>query len=212
MTAPKGRQEPLMKSRTGLVQVIAGASLAIVFAAPAEAAPPAPSSGSTAAGSSGVDQANCVYDEMSDANVLTMVDTYLQQDATGKPEVEKAIAAAYKTCAAKYGWKTDRSDLAGEIALQGAVIDVVMQDMADTGLKDDGAVVRIWDKLSEEDVDRLLEDGWEKDAALTARLRQALIDGGVPDKGDMLKNGVIVLVAASREAAAMDRWLHGDKL
>jgi hypothetical protein len=32
----------------------------------------------------------------------------------------------------------------------------------------------------------------------------------VPDKGDMLKNGVIVLVATSREAAAMDRWLHGD--
>jgi hypothetical protein len=199
-----------MKVRTDLGRLAASATLACILAASAVAAPPAPA-GSQGAGDSRGDQANCVYDSMSDAEVLAMVDTYLQQDATGKPDVEKAMAAAYKKCAAKYGWKTNRSDLAGEVALQAAVIDVIMQDMIDAGLKDDSAILKIWDKLSESDVDHLLDDGWDKDAQLVARLRKALVDGGVPDKGDMMKNGVIVLVAASRESAAMDSWLHGDK-
>ena len=199
-----------MKVRTNLVRLVASAAIASIPAASAFAAPPTPG-GSQAGGNAQVEQANCVYDQLSDASVLAMVDTYLQQDATGKPDVEKAMAVAYKTCVAKYGWKTDRSDLAGEVALQAAVIDVVMQDMVDDGLKDDGVILKIWDKLAEADVDRLLDDGWDKDSALSARLRKALVDGGVPDKGDMLKNGVIVLVAASRESAAMDRWLHGDK-
>jgi hypothetical protein len=198
-----------MKVRSGFVRLAASAAVACISAAMAGATPPAPG-GSQGSGNSQIDQANCVYDRMSDADVLAMVDTYLQQDAGGKADVEKAMGVAYKACAAKYGWKTDRSGLAGEVALQGAVVDVIMQDMVDDGLKDDASILQIWNKLSEADVDRLLDDGWDKDAALSARLRKALIDGGVPDKGDMLKNGVIVLVATSREAAAMDRWLHGD--
>jgi hypothetical protein len=193
-----------MEFRTGLVRLAASAAAVSLLATNAFAAPPAPGGGAP------VEQANCVYDLLSDASVLAMVDTYLRRDAGGKADVERAMAVAYKTCAAKYGWKTDRSDLAGEIALQGGVIDVVMQNMIDAGLKDDDNILQIWDKLTEDDVGRLLEDGWEKDATLSARLRKALIDGGVPDKGDMLKNGVIVLVAASREAAAMDEWTHGD--
>jgi hypothetical protein len=193
-----------MEFRTGLVRLAASAAAVSLLATNAFAAPPAPSGGAP------VEQANCVYDQLSDASVLAMVDTYLRRDAGGKADVERAMAVAYKTCAAKYDWKTNRSDLAGEIALQGGVIDVVMQNMIDAGLKDDDNILQIWDKLTEDDVGRLLEDEWEKDAALSARLRKALIDGGVPDKGDMLKNGVIVLVAASREAAAMDEWTHGD--
>jgi hypothetical protein len=199
-----------MKFRTGLVRLAASAAVACFYTAGAFAAPPAPGSrGGGESSGAPVEQANCVYDQLSDANVMAMVDTYLQQDAGGKADVERAMSVAYKACAAKYGWKTDRSDLAGEIALQGGVIDVVMQDMVDDGLKDDDNVLQIWNKLTEADVGKLLEDGWEKDAALSARLRKALLDGGVPDKGDMMKNGVTVLVAASREAAAMDQWTHG---
>ena len=194
-----------MNARPGLVLLAVGVALLYAARAPASAAPPA------GANAAAVDQANCVYDQLSDRDALAMVGAYLQQDAARKPDVEKALGAAYKICAAKYGWKTDRRKLAAEIALQGAVIDVIIQDMVDSGLKNNAALLEIWNTLIEEDVGRLLEDGWQNDAALASRLRKALLNGGVPDRGDMLKNGVIVLVAASREAAAMDRWLHPNK-
>ena len=199
-----------MRARHGLRLLVSSAGLicaltGLALTRPAQAAPPA---GAEAAA---VDQANCVYDQLSDPDALAMVDTYLRQDAARKPDVETSLRAAYKICAAKYGWKADRSELAAEIALQGAVIDVVIQNMVDDGLSQAGALLQIWNGLTEDDVGRLLEDNWQTDASLAGRLRTALVDGGVPDRGGMLKNGVIVLVAASREAAAMDRWLHGER-
>ena len=191
----------LLASSAGLICALMGPALI----PPAQAAPPA------SADAAAVDQANCVYDQLSDPDALAMVDTYLRQDATRKPDVETSLGAAYKICAAKYGWKTDRSELAAEIALQGAVIDVVIQKMVDDGLSQAGALLQIWNGLTENDVGRLLEDNWQTDASLAGRLRKALVDGGVPDRGEMVKNGVVVLVAASREAAAMDRWLHGER-
>ena len=198
-----------MRVRLGLSRLALSAALTAALTGaltgPVLAAPP------LGADAAAVDQANCVYDQLSDSDALAMVDTYLQQDAGRKPAVEKALGAAYEICVAKYGWTKDRSQLAAEIALQGGVIDVIIQNMVDAGLREDRALLEVWNKLSEDDVGRLLEDGWQKDAALASRLRTALLDGGVPDTGDMIKNGLVVLVAASREAAAMDRWLHADK-
>ena len=131
-----------MRVRLGLGQLALSTSLIAALTAPVQAAPPA------GADAAAVDQANCVYDQLSDSDALAMVDTYLQQDARRKPAVEKALGAAYKDCAAKYGWTTDRSQLAAEIALQGGVIDVIIQNMVDAGLKQDRALLEVWNKLT----------------------------------------------------------------
>ncbi len=155
---------------------------------------------------------NCVYSAMSDADVVKMVDVYLRRATAEKPAVEQAISAAYATCAAKYAWKGDRRDLAGQIALQGAVIDVVLGYMTEHGLKDDGVVVAIWKKLGDDDLKPLLAEDWDNDKTLTAKLRKALVDGGLPDKADMIDNGLLVLVSATRQSAAMNQWLIGVPL
>lgn len=190
--------------------VLAGVALLAVLLAgssfSASAAPPPP------VDKAALDQANCVYNTMSDADVVKMVDVYLRRDAAEKPAVEQAISAAYATCTAKFGWTMDRRDLAGQIALQGAIIDVVLGYMTDHGLKDDGVVVAVWKKLGDDDLKPLLAQDWDKDDKLSAKLRKALVDGGVPDKTEMIDNGILVLVSATRQSAAMNQWLLGVPL
>ncbi|MBI1361077.1 MAG: hypothetical protein GC155_12445 [Alphaproteobacteria bacterium] len=189
--------------KSGWTLTGAAVLLALLMESPLPAAAAPPSTADAAV----LQEANCVYDGMSDAEVVKMVDVYLRRDDTEKPAVEQAISAAYATCAAKFNWKTDRRDLAGQIALQGAIIDVVLGYMTQHGLKDDGVIVNVWNKLGDDDLKPLLAQDWDKDEALAARLHKALVDGGVPDQGEMIDNAVLVLMSATRQSAAMNQWL-----
>lgn len=200
-----------MTERTCFARSVGLAVLLFSSLAPAFAAPPPPPAGQAPRSLGELDktsmqEASCVYDALSDAQVVMMVDTYLNDDQAKKPEVEKMLAAPQKTCGDKYQWSAQKHQLASEIALQSGVIDILLQDMVDNGLKDDGVVVKVWQTLPDDQLAPLFKDGWSSDQALVDRLKKALVDAGVPDKADVLDNGAIVLAAATRESGAMDRW------
>jgi hypothetical protein len=160
------------------------------------------------------DELYCVYDLLADDDLYLIADVYL--DNTDEKDdidrADRAIDAATSKCDAKYNWNGDLEGIASGVAVDGAIVDVITDDLSST-ISDDKmeTIFALLDKLSDADLDAIADGKAEDDGPFHQKLTAALIADGVPDKNDVMDNAFIVMKAAVDAAAQIVDWIDEKK-
>lgn len=131
----------------------------------------------------------CIYEKLTEEYDYEIVaEAYLagdSQDADMLAVLDKAADA----CAGQFGMTEEQKSIATEIAIYGSTADYLSDELSFAGVSDDAidGVFSVMDEMSDEDADLIYDnEKWRDDAAMTGRLRTALVAKGVPNKDDLI--------------------------
>lgn len=147
---------------------------------------------------------NCVRDGLSREDAAVVVAAYFEQGAEAKAAA--VLTPPARACRTRHGWSDAQMHLSETLAQNIAIVEELTGSLAAGGLKDRGALDRVWSGLPATERTRLLETRWANDSAFLARLQVLLIDAGVPNKPDLLTDALIVLEATSHAVATSNKW------
>jgi hypothetical protein len=156
------------------------------------------------------DEMYCVYEAISKDDPYLIADSYLDPTLSDE-EIKKADATLKKhvaACAAKYSWSADRRDLASDIGVHDAIIDVVAEDLVDEGVKEEQLekILASLDKLASADVDAFYDNKWYDDAAFKTRIGAGLVATGFPNDEYLLEGALVMMESSVITAMSMARW------
>lgn len=153
----------------------------------------------------------CVYEKaIEDFDLyLSIADSYLVEgDVARDSEDGKKLVAFTADCTAKYGWETERAELASAMAIVGASADIVeLEDLFDMTEEQIGAIFVTIDEISDEDYAAFESRSWEEDT-LMARVTALLKKNGFPaDQDDAAYSGMLLMEVNIVGLALIEEWI-----
>lgn len=145
----------------------------------------------------------CVYEKlMASLDYEFVAEAYLAND----PDDEDMIAVlkdAADGCAAQYGMNEEQKSTASEVGIYGATADYLAEELLMVGVAEDvvDSLYGLVDELSDADLDVMFAEDWWKNAAVSGRVKAAVLSKGVPDDSVSVDNAMRIVELS---AFAMD--------
>lgn len=131
----------------------------------------------------------CIYEKVTEgADYEWVAEAYLAGDSQDQ-DMLAVLDKAGDACAIEFGMTPEQISIATEIAIYGSTADYLSDELSFAGVSDDviDSVFNVMEEMSDEDLDMIYDkDNWRDDAAMTGRLRTALVAKGVPNKDDLM--------------------------
>lgn len=159
----------------------------------------------------------CVFDVLSQTDAFyDIADVWVAPDPVQADidAADKVLADAVKECADKYGWTEDVQELGAAIGLHGSVVEVVTDDMALEGVKEE-QLQGIFDLLAdidEDDAAAFSDVAWVGDHGFKKKMYRALVRFGLPNEDKALENSMLVLESSVLTAQAIAKWMDAKGL
>jgi hypothetical protein len=163
----------------------------LVFAAPAVGQPP-------------VEETDCIYNALSDKDVVTVVDDALLSTEDTKREADAIFLKARTACVALFSWTPKQADAAETIAFHTAVIDVLGPRLGT--VEDLDRVFDILVAMPVEDQLRFIKDDWAEDDTFTNKIVAKLVAAGFAEENGEVEDAVNVMESSVLIAAATATW------
>lgn len=145
----------------------------------------------------------CVYEKLvSSLDYEFVAEAYLADD----PDDEDMIAALKKAadaCASQHGMNEEQKSTASEVGIYGATADYLAEELLMVGVAEDvvNSLYGLVDELSDADLDVMFAEDWRKNAAVSGRVKAAVLSKGVPDDSVSMDNAMRIVELS---AFAMD--------
>ena len=132
---------------------------------------------------------SCIYMKLTEGlDYEWVAEAYLMGDSQDQDMLD-ALDEAGDACAEEFDMTDEQRSIATEIGIYGSTADYLSDELSYAGVSDDAidGVFDVVDDMSDEDLDMIYDkDNWREDAAMTGRLRTALVAKGVPNKDDLI--------------------------
>lgn len=145
----------------------------------------------------------CVYEKLvASLDYEFVAEAYLADD----PDDEDMIAAlkeAADACASQHGMNEEQKSTASEVGIYGATADYLAEELLMVGVTEDvvDSLYGLVDELSDADLDVMFAEDWRKNAAVSGRVKAAVLSKGVPDDSVSVDNAMRIVELS---AFAMD--------
>jgi hypothetical protein len=157
-------------------------------------------------------EAFCVFDKLDEGDgFYDVAEAFLYDDAAADllKRADDAMKASVDACAALHSWDAAERELATSIGRYASVADYLGEELWIEVLDNDEIeyVFNALDRLSSQEVERLLDDAWLDDEAFTKRLDAVLIESKFPaDDAYLLETGRLMMEATVLTTLAVDKW------
>jgi hypothetical protein len=157
-------------------------------------------------------EAYCVFDKVAEGDAhYDIAEVFLYDDAAADivKRADDAMRTAADSCAGLHSWDAAERELAISIGRYGSVTDYLGEELWIEGLDDDEIdyVFNALDRLSRQEIERLLDDSWLDDGAFTKRLDAVLIESKFPaDDAYLLETGRLMMEATVLATFAVAKW------
>lgn len=145
----------------------------------------------------------CVYQKLvTSLDYEFVAEAYLADD----PDDEDMIAAlkeAADACTAQYGMNEEQRSTASEVGIYASTADYLAEELLLVGVDEDvvNSLYGLIDEVSDADLDVMFAEDWRKNAAVSGRLKAAVLAKGVPDDSVSVDNAMRIVELS---AFAMD--------
>lgn len=145
----------------------------------------------------------CVYEKLvASLDYEFVAEAYLADD----PDDEDMIAAlkeAADACASQHGMNEEQKSTASEVGIYGATADYLAEELLMVGVTENvvDSLYGLVDELSDADLDVMFAEDWRKNAAVSGRVKAAVLSKGVPDDSVSVDNAMRIVELS---AFAMD--------
>ena len=145
----------------------------------------------------------CVYEKLvASLDYEFVAEAYLADD----PDDEDMIAAlkeAADACASQHGMNEEQKSTASEVGIYGATADYLAEELLMVGVAENvvDSLYGLVDELSDADLDVMFAEDWRKNAAVSGRVKAAVLSKGVPDDSVSVDNAMRIVELS---AFAMD--------
>lgn len=154
----------------------------------------------------------CVFDVLSQTDAFyDIADVWVAPDPS-QADIDSAdavLASAVKDCADNYKWAQDVQDLGATVGVHGAVVQVVMDDMALEGVKEEQlqGIFDLLGDLDPGDATAFADASWVDDHGFKKKMYRALVRSGLPNEDKALENSMLVLESSVLTAQAIAKWM-----
>lgn len=155
----------------------------------------------------------CVFDVLSQTDAFyDIADVWVAPNPT-QTEIAAADAvldSAVKECADNYKWTMDVRELGATIGVHGSVVEVVTDDMALEGVKEEQlqGIFDLLGDLDEGDANAFTDASWVDDHGFRKKMYRALVRFGLPNEDKALESSMLVLESSVLTAQAIAKWME----
>lgn len=156
----------------------------------------------------------CVYDTLSAEDAATVAKVFLYDD-TPEEQIGQAaliVRSAAEACRDRFGLSPSKAASMSDMGIYGTVIDYLSGALRAAGATQQAVdgMFYVYGGLGEEEIDKLFDADWRSDIAFAGKLKQALVDNGMPDRDETIDTSFTVFEVSAMADEAIYLFLVAD--